>query len=154
MYIVRNTARNRLTVTVGLCVEKRSDAERAAGSKRLAGEKRAAAAAEKRAAKAEAQAAGTGKEKAAGAVVVKTPGKGRKSLAKAPEVVPTKPPKVVKPAAKGGVFQEATRSSYLCRTGGVGPIGSKAFSYKGGIDEATAKRNATEWLKTYLASHA
>ena len=136
------------------------DAERAAESKRLAGEKRAAAAAEKRAAKAEAQAAGTGEEKAAEAVVVKPPGKGRKIRAKASEAVLTsvKASEVVKPPAgakfKAQVYQEATRSVYLCRTGGVGPIGSKAFSYKGGIGEATAKKNATEWLKTYLATHA
>ena len=148
------------------------DAERTAENKKLAGEKRAAAAAEKREAKnkakAEALAAETqtaaamGQQAAAGAVVVKSPGKGRKPL----KVVSTTPSKVVKPPAskvmkpptkkvvgKAKVFHETTRSAYLCRTGGIGPTGSKAFSYKGEVDEATAKKNATEWLQKYLAAH-
>ena len=157
------------------------DAERAAENKRIAKEKRAEAAAEKREAKdqakaeakaAEAQAAAAmGQQYAAVAVVVKSPDKGRKPL----KVVPTKPSKVVKPptskvvkpstskvvkppakkvVAKAGVSHETTRSSYLCRTGGVGPTGSKAFSYRGEVDEATAKKDATEWLQKYLAAHA
>ena len=160
------------------------DAERTAENKKLAGEKRAAAAAEKREAKdkakAEAQAAAAmGQQVPAVAVVVKSPGK----VGRPRKEVPAKPSKVVKPptskmvkpptskvvkppaskvvkppakkvVAKAGVSHETTRSSYLCRTGGVGPTGSKAFSYKGECDEATAKKNATEWLEQYLATHA
>jgi len=144
------------------------DAARTAENKKLAGEKRAAAAAEKREAKdkakAEAQAAAAmGQQVPAVAVVVKSPGK----VGRPRKVVQAKPSKVVKPpaskvvkppakkmVAKAGVSHETTRSSYLCRTGGVGPTGSKAFSYKGEVDEATAKKNATEWLQQYLATHA
>ena len=144
------------------------DAERTAENKRLAGEKRSAAAAEKREAKdkekAAAQAAAAmGQQVPAVAVVVKSSGK----VGRPRKVVQAKPSKVVKPpaskvvkpptkkvVAKAGVSHETTRSSYLCRTGGVGPTGSKAFSYKGEVDEATAKKNATEWLEQYLATHA
>ena len=144
------------------------DAERTAENKRLAGEKRSAAAAEKREAKdkektAALAAAAMGQQVPAVAVVVKSSGK----VGRPRKVVQAKPSKVVKPPAsqvgkppakkvvtKAGISHETTRSSFLCRTGGVGPTGSKAFSYKGEVDEATAKKNATEWLEQYLATHA
>ena len=52
------------------------------------------------------------------------------------------------------VCHEATRSQYLARTGGCGPVGSKLFKYEGIVDQKTVESLAAKWLQKYLVQWA
>jgi len=137
------------------------DAERAEESKKVAAEKRAAVKA--------AKAAAAGDE-AGSVVAVVAPAP---TLAEGEKVAGKKklPAKAVKPAPspkamptpvkaakakhqKSCIAHESSRCQYLARTGGVGSLGSKVFSYKDGeMTVSTAKTMAQKWLKEYLATN-